>query len=232
MGIVGLKQRRQLCHCTCKPSSSFSSQTSTSTCTMRSATRFLSSGKFIDITIGFTTHRPLQLSRTNTWINLYERGPWLSSLLLPQSIWISSSSSSRLCSMDMGCICTGVTSLRFYQRTIPSLTQRITIMFIMQSQRRTGIVPSPLQHNELVLTVTVTLTFCRAIYTGFFFKLWDNVFNTLNPTPCQCYSCRPTRSREEWEKVKKPDYSVLLSVQWWLSTDSNTLGGSPSLKDE
>jgi lathosterol oxidase len=72
----------------------------------------------------------------------------------------------------------------------------------------------------------------RAIYTGFFFKLWDNVFNTLNPGPCQCYSCRPVRTREDWNKISKPDYSVLLSFQWWMTTDSNALGNAPSLKDE
>jgi hypothetical protein len=76
--------------------------------------------------------------------------------------------------------------------------------------------------------------FCsiRAIYTGFFFKLWDNVFQTLNPNPCSCVECRPKRTLEEFAKITIPDYSVLLSVNWWISTDSNALGNSPSLKDE
>lgn len=64
----------------------------------------------------------------------------------------------------------------------------------------------------------------RTIYTGFFFKLWDNVFQTTNPSPCSCYECRPRRSKSQWTKTQKHDYSVLLSASWWLNTDSNILG--------
>lgn len=62
----------------------------------------------------------------------------------------------------------------------------------------------------------------KPLYTGFFFKLWDNVFQTTNSN-CTCYQCRPKRSEEEWKKVLKPDYSVLLSPKWWLSTNTATL---------
>eukprot|EP01036_Dinobryon_divergens_P022989 gene22989-31296_t len=58
----------------------------------------------------------------------------------------------------------------------------------------------------------------RPIYTGFFFKLWDHVFGTTYPGNCSCYQCRPRRSQDEWAKVKKPDYSVLLSPTWWVSS--------------
>lgn len=95
----------------------------------------------------------------------------------------------------------------------------------------------------------------RPIYTGFFFKIWDYLFqtnandynttkvteNTTNDTnnstkngtsngisssssngmKCLCIECRPSRSKEEFEKIKKPDYSVLLNMKWWLDTKMN-----------
>ena len=72
----------------------------------------------------------------------------------------------------------------------------------------------------------------RAIYTGFFFKLWDNVFGTLDPSACSCVDCRPRRSKKEWEGIEKPDYKVLTSLNWWLNTDSKELGSSRSAKDD
>ena len=57
----------------------------------------------------------------------------------------------------------------------------------------------------------------RPIYTGFFFKIWDAIFNTKEEKPCSCVECRPARTKAEFEKVHKPDYSVLLSVSWWLN---------------
>jgi len=53
------------------------------------------------------------------------------------------------------------------------------------------------------------------LFTGFFFKLWDQIFLT-NQYNCQCYLCRPKRSKSEFEKITKPDYSVLLSFDFWL----------------
>lgn len=63
----------------------------------------------------------------------------------------------------------------------------------------------------------------RAIYTGFFFKLWDQIFNTQSPNPCHCYECRPKRTVKDWEEIKKPDYSVLLSPKWWFETNSTNI---------
>jgi lathosterol oxidase len=59
----------------------------------------------------------------------------------------------------------------------------------------------------------------RPIFTGFFFKIWDHVFNTTEAPDraCSCVECRPKRTLEDWKKVKKPDYSVLLSLSWWLN---------------
>jgi lathosterol oxidase len=64
----------------------------------------------------------------------------------------------------------------------------------------------------------------RPIFTGFFFKLWDQVFDTNNPNPCSCVDCRPKRTIEEWEKEKKYDYSCLLSPKWWLTSDTAVMG--------
>jgi lathosterol oxidase len=58
----------------------------------------------------------------------------------------------------------------------------------------------------------------KPVYTGFFFKIWDNLFHTLPSTPCACHECRPKRTKEEWNATLKPDYSVLLSPSWWINT--------------
>lgn len=60
----------------------------------------------------------------------------------------------------------------------------------------------------------------RPIFTGFFFKIWDQLFNTGYPEGCQCHLCRPARSRQMWEETVKPDYSVLLSPKWWLHSST------------
>eukprot|EP01032_Pedospumella_encystans_P021139 gene21139-23993_t len=60
----------------------------------------------------------------------------------------------------------------------------------------------------------------RPIYTGFFFKLWDNMFGTVLSDPCTCFDCRPKRSLEMWKETIKPDYSVLLSPKWWLASSA------------
>ncbi len=65
----------------------------------------------------------------------------------------------------------------------------------------------------------------RPIYTGFFFKIWDQIFGTENPGPCACANCRPKRTTQEWLAVEKPDYSVLLNAQWWFATDTRSLLG-------
>ncbi len=60
----------------------------------------------------------------------------------------------------------------------------------------------------------------RAIYTGFFFKAWDALFGTGLDDPCTCFKCRPARTLQMWKDTVRPDYSVLLSPKWWLSSSS------------
>ena len=68
----------------------------------------------------------------------------------------------------------------------------------------------------------------RPIYTGFFFKLWDQLFQTEYTEPCQCVHCRPARTLKMWEEVEKPDYSVLLSPRWWLLSSTRNADISKS----
>ncbi|MFO0548831.1 MAG: sterol desaturase family protein [Polyangiaceae bacterium] len=66
-------------------------------------------------------------------------------------------------------------------------------------------------------------TLLKPIHTGFFFKLWDQMFGSTypdegNPEKCLCSACcrsRGERSEEAWAKVEHPDYSVLLSPSFW-----------------
>lgn len=66
-----------------------------------------------------------------------------------------------------------------------------------------------------------SLSVVRPIFTGFFFKIWDQVFSTEYPDKkCECFKCREPRPLSQWEAVEKPDYSVLLSPKWWLTEAS------------
>lgn len=57
----------------------------------------------------------------------------------------------------------------------------------------------------------------RPVYTGFFFKIWDYLFNTNSTSPCNCVECRPKRSPNEYEKIIKPDYSILIQPSFWTN---------------
>ena len=59
----------------------------------------------------------------------------------------------------------------------------------------------------------------QTFYTGFFFKCWDNLAGTVNRDACVCSFCEVKagrRSREAWDALKKPDYSVLLEPSFWM----------------
>jgi Delta7-sterol 5-desaturase len=58
----------------------------------------------------------------------------------------------------------------------------------------------------------------RPIYTGFFIKLWDNLFGTYLDK-CNCVECRPKRTKKQFDAVEKPDYSVLLCPSYWTKDE-------------
>ncbi len=74
------------------------------------------------------------------------------------------------------------------------------------------------------------------IYTGFFFKLWDQMVGTTQQQACVCSRCevaRGKRSKKEWEQLAKPDYSVLLKPSFWMEAEaaaeaSAEKGGRPA----
>ena len=65
-------------------------------------------------------------------------------------------------------------------------------------------------------------TLKKPIHTGFFLKAWDQLFGSVykaGPDTCLCAGCsvkRGERTREEYEAIEKPDYSVLWKPSFWL----------------
>jgi lathosterol oxidase len=68
-------------------------------------------------------------------------------------------------------------------------------------------------------------TLNKPMHTGFFFKLWDQVAGSVyraSPAECLCAKCssaRGERTRERFDAVDKPDYSVLFDLSFWLHGD-------------
>ena len=59
-------------------------------------------------------------------------------------------------------------------------------------------------------------------HTGFFFKIWDQMAGSVYPR-CFCVRCQQAngkRERAQWEKVVKPDYSVLLKPSFFFNKDA------------
>jgi len=69
-----------------------------------------------------------------------------------------------------------------------------------------------LHHNKSIMN--------KPLHTGFMFKLWDQAFGTVYKGKCDCVKCQQEaglRTREQFEKVEKPDYGVLLNPSFWSS---------------
>ena len=61
-------------------------------------------------------------------------------------------------------------------------------------------------------------TFQKPYHTGFFIKLWDQMFDSTYGSECLCSKCaceRGERSVEAFLKVEVPNYSVLLQPSFW-----------------
>jgi lathosterol oxidase len=78
-------------------------------------------------------------------------------------------------------------------------------------------------------------TLNKPMHTGFFFKIWDQLAGSVyvaGPEACLCArhaTARGERSREAWEAVHKPDYSVLLEPSFWWSGGKRAGRAEPSL---
>mmetsp|Transcript_581 Transcript_581/g.577 ORF Transcript_581/g.577 Transcript_581/m.577 type:complete len:299 (-) Transcript_581:318-1214(-) len=61
----------------------------------------------------------------------------------------------------------------------------------------------------------------KAIRTGFFLKIWDDLFRSVYNEACFCVRCQHKegkRTLEEFKKIKIPDYSVLIKPSFWLQS--------------
>ena len=58
-------------------------------------------------------------------------------------------------------------------------------------------------------------------HTGFFLKIWDNLFGSVYDKKCFCAKCareEGLREEKDWKKYssEKPDYSKLLELKTWI----------------
>lgn len=78
-------------------------------------------------------------------------------------------------------------------------------------------------------------------HTGFFVKIWDQLWGhdlteeMFKEGKCTCVKCSRTRgerTREAFEKIEKPDYSVLLKLDFWLNGDAKKPFEAKESKEE
>jgi Delta7-sterol 5-desaturase len=61
-------------------------------------------------------------------------------------------------------------------------------------------------------------TLRKPYHTGFFFKIWDQLFGSMWSGECICARCcvaRGERTEGAWAALDKPDYRPLLSLRFW-----------------
>jgi len=87
-------------------------------------------------------------------------------------------------------------------------------------------------HSQLFLTAYhhylhhAKSTVYRPFYNGQFIQFWDHLFGSIYDGECVCSKCarqKGERSIEKWEKIPKPDYSVLLNPSYWWCTNSKKI---------
>lgn len=76
----------------------------------------------------------------------------------------------------------------------------------------------------------------KPIHTGFFFKVWDKLAGSAFDEPastCACAKCcvaRGERTREAFDAIEKPDYSVLVSPSYWVRGGRGVLAGETAAR--
>jgi len=83
---------------------------------------------------------------------------------------------------------------------------------------------TPLSTRRFSITAITPFQVVRRRTTlVFFFKIWDQLAGTEYPaSKCFCVRCeqkKGKRTRAIFDKVIKPDYSVLLSPGFWFNAD-------------
>jgi lathosterol oxidase len=61
----------------------------------------------------------------------------------------------------------------------------------------------------------------RPYHTGFFFKIWDQLFGSIYPNEkCFCVKCQykqGKRTFQHYQNIEKIDYSLLLNWRFWIN---------------
>ena len=74
-------------------------------------------------------------------------------------------------------------------------------------------------------------TLRKPYHTGFFFKIWDQLFGSMWDKECTCCRCEVAagkRTQEEWERIEKHDYSILLKPSFWWSGKRSRKQAAPA----
>lgn len=63
----------------------------------------------------------------------------------------------------------------------------------------------------------------KPYHTGFFFKIWDQLFGSIYTGDCFCAKCcqkKGKRTLEIYNQIEKPDYSILFVPSFWFNAKS------------
>jgi len=66
----------------------------------------------------------------------------------------------------------------------------------------------------------------KPYHTGFFFKIWDQLFGSMYNGECFCAKCvrnKGERTYEKWLEVPKQDYSILFQPSFWFAAKTKAV---------